>query len=79
MKITKVAVRYGELRSAGYPSFSNKRVEIELQADLESTDVPNNVKDHLFDRARASVRKALGDQINDQGELFQHLRNEKTA
>lgn len=55
MKIDRVTVRYGELRSSGYPHFSNRRFEIELSASLDSGETANQVKIMLMDHARQAV------------------------
>jgi len=68
MKINKVAVTYGELRSTGYPTFSNKRHELTLEASLEPGESARNVKDRLQDLAKREVCKAFGDN-GDQLEL----------
>lgn len=57
MRIDHVTVRYGELRSTGYPSFSNTRIEVELGAAVEPNDVPSDVRNVLLQRARDSVRE----------------------
>jgi len=61
MKIETVTVRYGELRSTGYPAFSNKRVEVELTARLSTGDTARSAKDELLAIARREVGIAFGD------------------
>jgi len=61
MRIERVAVTYGELRSTGYPAFSNKRHEITLQALLQPGDTARSVKTRLRDLARRDVAIAFGD------------------
>jgi hypothetical protein len=61
MKINHAEVTYGELRSAGYPSFSNKRIEVTLGAFLESGEDPESVKDRLYIMAKIAVKKKFGD------------------
>ncbi len=56
MQITTVTVRHGELRSTGYPSFSNKRYEIELTAQLQAGETGSLVKAKLLEIARREVR-----------------------
>jgi len=68
MKINKVSVTYGELRSTGYPSFSNKRYELTLEAELQTGDTATNVKQKLTEIANREVRKYFGDNV-DQTEL----------
>ena len=68
MKIDRVAVTYGELRSAGYPSFSNKRHEITLEAALEPNESARSVKDRLMELAKKDVRMAFGDNV-EQSEM----------
>lgn len=73
MKIDKVIVRYGELRSCGYPSYSNKRLEVELSAQLEPGDIPAEVENKLLDFARTDVKRQFGDKDIEQGEMFKAL------
>lgn len=61
MRITSVAVRYGELRSTGYPSFSNVRHEIEIAAEVDSDEPPAEVHNRLQQIAKAAVREAFGE------------------
>jgi len=68
MKIDRVAVTYGELRSTGYPTFSNKRHEVTLEAALEPGESARIVKDKLSELAVREVRKAFGDNM-EQTEL----------
>jgi hypothetical protein len=68
MKIEKVAVTYGELRSSGYPEFSNKRHEVTLEASLEAGEKARDVKNKLSELAEHEVKKAFGDNV-DQSEL----------
>ncbi len=68
MKIEKVTVTYGELRSTGYPTFSNKRHELTLEASLGPGESARTVKDRLHELAKREVRKAFGDNV-DQCEL----------
>jgi hypothetical protein len=51
MKINKVSVTYGELRSAGYPNFSNKRYELTLEAELQQGETARDVKQKLTEIA----------------------------
>lgn len=55
MKISAVQVTYGELRSSGFPEFSNKRVEVTLSATLEQGDTAEQVKEKLYSHAREAV------------------------
>jgi hypothetical protein len=68
MKIDRVAVTYGELRSTGYPTFSNKRFEVMLEATLETGESARLVKDRLTELVKREVKKSFGDNI-DQNEL----------
>ena len=68
MKIDRVEVTYGELRSTGYPTFSNKRHELTLGAALESGESARAVQAKLHELAKREVRKAFGDNV-DQSEL----------
>jgi len=64
MKIATVVVRYGELRSTGYPSFSNKRIEVELGAELEHGEIPRVCKEKLLAMAKTEVALAFGDAVS---------------
>ena len=68
MKIDRVAVTYGELRSTGFPTFSNKRHELTLEASLEPGESARAAKDRLYELAKREVCKAFGDNM-DQNEL----------
>jgi hypothetical protein len=61
MKIATICVRYSELRSTGYPSYSNKRIEVELGAELEHGEIPRVCKERLLDLAKKEVQLAFGD------------------
>jgi len=61
MKIDRVAVTYGELRSAGYPSFSNKRHEVTLGAMIEPGETARGVEQRLMEIAKREVKAAFGD------------------
>lgn len=65
MKIAEISVRYGELRSTGYPSYSNKRIEVELGAVLEHGDIPRDCKDRLLALAKREVAIAFGDKVSN--------------
>ena len=69
MKIDRVDITYGELRSSGYPSFSNKRIEVTLGAKLESGDVPEVIKERLLTLAKIAVKKEFGDKNPEQTEM----------
>lgn len=69
MKIDSVAVTYGELRSSGYPNFSNRRVEITLSAKLEAGETAEQVKDRLYHHARTAVKTKFGDVDAEQTEM----------
>jgi hypothetical protein len=69
MKIDRVTKRYGELRSTGYPSFSNTRHETELGAILESGDTAAAVGARLLELAKMEVKKDFGDKDVAQTEM----------
>lgn len=56
MKIDRVTVRYGELRSSG---FNNKKYEVELSAILEPGESAADAKDRLLGHAERAVEDAL--------------------
>lgn len=64
MKINSVAVTYGELRSTGYPSFSNKRYEVTLEATLETGESARQVKEKLTELAKREVGEFFGDKAD---------------
>jgi len=68
MKINRVEVTYGELRSEGYPTFSNRRYELTLGAELESGESARMAETRLFELAKREVRGMFGD-IVEQTEL----------
>jgi hypothetical protein len=68
MKIDRVEVTYGELRSTGYPTFSNKRHELTLGAALEAGECARAVQAKLYELAKREVKKAFGDNV-DQTEM----------
>jgi hypothetical protein len=61
MEIRTVGITYGELRSTGYPQFSNRRYEITLSARLEIGDTARAVQEKLTELAKAEVGKFFGD------------------
>lgn len=63
MKIKSVSVTYGELRSTGYPTFSNTRHELTLEADLTEGDTPRGVCERLRSIAKHEVKKLFGDAV----------------
>ena len=69
MKIKSVTVRYGELRSTGYPTFSNKTIAVELAADLDSGETPADVKEVLLRHAKHAVRHEFGDKVEDVNQM----------
>jgi hypothetical protein len=68
MKIDRVEVTYGELRSTGFPTFSNKRHELTLGAALEAGESARAVQAKLHELAKREVRRAFGDNV-DQTEM----------
>jgi hypothetical protein len=69
MKIDRVTVKYGELRSDGYPSFSNKTIAVELSAQIESGETANEVKDILFRHAKAATKREFGEKIQNDDQM----------
>lgn len=69
MKIDRVTVRYGELRSSGYPNFSNSRNEIELSATLETGETANEVWHVLECLCKNRVKKAFGDKTLQENQM----------
>jgi hypothetical protein len=55
MIIHDVTIRYGELRSNGYPSFSNTRIEVELHSQLEPGEITQIAIDRLHAVAKTVV------------------------
>ncbi len=68
MQITRVTVRYGELRSSR-SSFSNTRWEVELTAELEPGDDPEVSAYELRTEAKDAVKQFFGDPDAGQREL----------
>ena len=69
MRIFRVSVTYGELRSAGYPNFSNTRHEVSLTATLESGETAGQVARRLEELAKAEVKRRFGDPASTQTEM----------
>jgi len=61
MKITKVGVEYGELRSTGYPNFSNVKHSCTLEAEVALSESAQEVRRHLVALAVREVKKLHGD------------------
>lgn len=61
MRIYQVGVTYGELRSSGYPNFSNTRHEVTLRAALEEGETAAEVAIRLEAYAKAEVKRRFGD------------------
>jgi hypothetical protein len=70
VKVTSITVTYGELRSSGYPTFSNKRYEISIGAEVQEGDDLTVVRQRLTDRAKVIVKREFGDkEIEGQTDL----------
>jgi hypothetical protein len=67
MKIDRVSVCYGELRT-NRNEFSNTRHEVTLSATLEPNETARQVRNKLQNLAVRSVKIAFGDNV-DQTEL----------
>jgi hypothetical protein len=65
MKILTVSVTYGELRSTGYPAFSNTRHEVMFAANLEPGETARSVMENLQLLAKREVKKAFGDNVEN--------------
>jgi hypothetical protein len=61
MRIIRVGVTYGELRSTGYPSFSNVRHEASITAALEDGETGQDVIRKLEEFAKDEVKRRFGD------------------
>lgn len=61
MRIFRVGVVYGELRSTGYPTFSNTRHEVQLTASLEDGETASEAARKLETFAKAEVKRLFGD------------------
>lgn len=69
MKIDKVSIRYGELRSTGYPSFNNKRVEVEYSAIVEDGESVHAIEQYLLERAKSDVAHEFGNSKDNNFQL----------
>jgi hypothetical protein len=69
MKIDRVTVRYGELRSSGYPNFSNSRNELELSATLESGETAADACNVLESLCKNRVKKSFGDKTISENQM----------
>jgi len=65
MRIKTVTVEYKELRSAGYPNFSNVTYGLNYTADVEENEDVNAVKRLLLEKAIKEVKLLHGDKIDD--------------
>jgi hypothetical protein len=63
MQITEVTLRYGELRSTGFPSFSNKRVEVEFHAELHPGETAQVAIDRLYSASKLTVNELFKDPV----------------
>lgn len=61
MKITKVGVEYRELRSTGYPNFSNVTHGVTLEAEVGLEEQPVKVRAYLRTVAIQEVKTLFGD------------------
>lgn len=61
MEITSISIEYGELRSTGYPNFSNKKYGISVSATLKPGESAKKAKELLTDRAIKEVKAFFGD------------------
>lgn len=61
MRIFRVGVTYGELRSTGYTSFSNTRHEVSITAALEEGETGQDVIRKLEQFAKDEVKRQFGD------------------
>jgi len=61
MRIFRVGITYGELRSTGYPAFSNTRQEVTLLDTLDEGETAAEAVDKLKAHAKAKVEQLFGD------------------
>lgn len=73
MIIDRVSVTYGELRSSGYPSFSNTRREVTLGAQVEKGETPEQVYNELKQTAKQIIKQEFGDQIENASPMKKRL------
>jgi hypothetical protein len=73
MQITTVTVRHGELRSTGYPSFSNRRYELELTAQLSAGETGSIVKAKLLEICKREVARMFDGKEPTEEEMHQPL------
>lgn len=69
MKIDRVTVRYGELRSTAYPNFSNSRHELELSATLESGETATEICNVLESLCKNRVKRSFGDKTPNENQM----------
>ena len=63
MQIDRVHVVYGELRSTGYPNFSNKRFEVGYSAKISEDESIKDARRHLLEMAIKDVKILHGDEV----------------
>jgi len=66
MKIEKVGVVYGELRSHG---FNNMTHGISLEASLSPGDTAREVRTRLQELAQQEVKRLFGETVEEKNEL----------
>jgi hypothetical protein len=69
MKVRTIVVRYGETRSYR-SSYGNKKVEVELTADLEPGENQRVARRSLLESAQLQVRAEFGDDVEDPEKTF---------
>lgn len=77
MKINEVTIEYKELRSSGFPTFSNKTYGITYSAKLDDTDDADDIKRRLLAKAIKEVRLLHGDKIDDRQLEFNLISTDK--
>ena len=64
MEIKEITVEYSELRSSGYPNFSNKKYGLSVSATVGENETPKQVKDTITKNIIDQVKMFFGDKID---------------
>jgi len=64
MKIKTVTVEYKELRSSGYPNFSNATYGMAYSAEIDDGENIDEVKRYLLEKAIREVKLLHGEKID---------------
>lgn len=64
MQIKKITVEYKELRSTGYPNFSNQTYGIAYEAEITEDQNPDECRRELMQRVIKEVKQLHGERFD---------------